>query len=132
MTTAITDAWSAAAIHTDVPLVSAGAELPRDLDRLVLRDPADAAEQRREILAVHVLHREDAAAVRVAEVVETADVLVRHLARDAELVVKLPEPRIVRGDARREELQRDRLVEGEVVRAVHLAMPPRPSSATSR
>ena len=36
-----------------------GADLPRDLDRLVLRKAADAAEQRRQILAVHVLHRQE-------------------------------------------------------------------------
>src|SRR5262249_9570435 len=38
-----------------------------------------------------VLHREEAAAVRLAEVVEAADVLVRHLSRDAQLVVELRE-----------------------------------------
>ena len=38
----------------------AGAELPRDLDRLVLRQPADASQQRREIFAVDVLHRHEA------------------------------------------------------------------------
>ena len=37
----------------------AGAELPRDLDRLVLRQPADAPQQRRQVLAVDVLHREE-------------------------------------------------------------------------
>ena len=74
-----------------------------------------------EILAVHVLHRQEAAAVRVAEVVEPADVLVRDLARDAQLVVELRQPRVVGGDARREELQRDRLIEREIVGAVHLA-----------
>ena len=73
----------------------AGAQLPRDLDRLVLRNASDAAEQRREILAVDVLHREEAAAVGVAEVVQAADVLVRHLARDAQLVVELRQPRVV-------------------------------------
>ena len=71
----------------------ARAELPRDLNRLVLRDAADAAEQRGQILAVDVLHRQEAAAVGFAEVVEAADVLVRHLSRDAQLVVELREPR---------------------------------------
>ena len=34
-------------------------ELPRELQRLVLREPADPAKQRREVFAVHVLHREE-------------------------------------------------------------------------
>ena len=59
------------------------------LHRLVLRQPTDAPEQRREILAVDVLHRQETAAVRFAEVVQAADVPVRDLARDAQLVVEL-------------------------------------------
>ena len=56
--------------------------------RLVRRQPADAPQQRREILAVHVLHREEVLAVGLADVVDAADVRVRHLARDADLVVE--------------------------------------------
>ena len=39
----------------------------------------------------------------------------------AQLVVELRQPRVVAGDARRQELQRDRLIEREIVGAVHLA-----------
>jgi hypothetical protein len=99
----------------------AGAELPRHVDRLVFRKPADAAEQRAQILAVHILHGQEAAAVGVAEVVEAADVLVRHLSRDAQLVVELCETAVVRSDALVQELQRDRLIEGEVVGSIDLA-----------
>ena len=60
-----------------------------------------------EILAVHVLHRQEAASVGIAEVVDAADVLVRDLARDAEFVVKLRETAVVDGGARGQELQRD-------------------------
>src|SRR6266852_1337140 len=45
-----------------------GADLPGDFDRLFLREAPDAAQQRRQILAVHVLHQ-DRAAVGVADVV---------------------------------------------------------------
>ncbi len=99
----------------------AGAELARDVDGLVLRQPADAAQQRRQILAVHVLHRQEPAAFVVAEIVETADVLVRHLAGDSELGVKLREAIAVGGDAGGQEFERDRLVERQVVGAVDLA-----------
>ena len=79
----------------------AGAELPRDLHRLVLRQPADPAQQRRQVLAVDVLHRQEAVAVGLAEVVEAADVLVRDLPRDAQLVVEAREAALVGADARR-------------------------------
>jgi len=107
----------------------AGTELARDLDRFVLRNAADPAEQRREVLAVDVLHREKPPAVGVAEIVEAADVLVRHLARDAQLVVELREPRRIGGGALGQELQRDRLIEREVVGAVDLAHAAAPQQA---
>ena len=70
----------------------AGAQLPRDLDRFVVRQAADPAEQRGQILAVDVLHRDELAAIGLAEIVEAADVLVRYLTRDPQLVVELREP----------------------------------------
>ena len=63
------------------------------LERLVLWQPADAPQQRRQILAVHVLHREERVAVGFADVVDAADVRVRDLAREANLVVELREAR---------------------------------------
>jgi hypothetical protein len=117
------------------PLVCRGdarAELSRDVDRLVLRDAPDAPEQRREILAVDVLHREEAAAVGVAEVVQAADVLARDLPGDAKLVVKLPEPRIARSmPAARNFSATGRSSVRSSARSTS-PMPPRPSSATRR
>jgi len=55
---------------------NARARLPRDLDGFVRRHAAESSERRGQILAVHVFHREEPAAVGVAEVVEPADVLV--------------------------------------------------------
>ena len=66
-------------------------ELPRDLHCLVVRNAPDATEQRSQIFSVDILHRQEAAALRFAEVVQTTDVLVRDLTRDAKLVVKLAE-----------------------------------------
>ena len=60
--------------------------------RLVLRQPADAAQQRRQILAVDVLHREEELAVELADVVDAADVRVRDLPRRPHFVVELREP----------------------------------------
>ncbi len=52
----------------------AGADLTRQLDRAVLREAADAAEQRREIFPVHVLHREERVPLEALDVVHAADV----------------------------------------------------------
>ena len=51
-----------------------GAELARDLRRLLGRQPADATEQRGQVLAVDVLHREEVLSLRVAHVEHPADV----------------------------------------------------------
>ena len=62
-----------------------GADLARELDRAVLREAADAAEQRRQVLAVHVFHREERVPFELADVVDAADVGMRHLPRHAAL-----------------------------------------------
>src|SRR5207247_1539790 len=59
-------------------------------------------------------------AVGLAEVVEAADVFVRHLSRDPKLVVELGEPCGVGSDAFGQELQRDRLIQGQVLGAIDL------------
>ncbi len=68
-----------------------GAELVRELERLVLRQPSDAPQQRGQVLAVHVLHRHERQAVGLADVVHATDVLVGDLSREAHLVVELRE-----------------------------------------
>jgi hypothetical protein len=108
----------------DAALVRGGnprADLPRDFDRLVLGEAADAAEQRREILAVDVLHREERGAVGVADVVGPADVAMRDGARDAHFVVELRQASGMAGEILGQQLQRDGLSELQVVGAVHLA-----------
>jgi hypothetical protein len=53
----------------------------RELERLVRGQPADAPQQRREILAVDVLHREEVLATGFGDVVHAAHVRMRHLPR---------------------------------------------------
>ncbi len=69
------------------------AELARDLHRLVLGQPADAAQQRRQVLAVDVLHGQVVVAVDLADVVDAADVGVGDLAGDPDLVEEARERR---------------------------------------
>jgi hypothetical protein len=74
----------------DAALVGGGkarANLPRDVERLVGWQAADAQQQRGEILAVDVLHREEVLAPindRLADIEDAAHVRVRDLARDAD------------------------------------------------
>ena len=77
-----------------------GADLPRDLERAVLRESADAAEQRGEVLAVHVLHRQERVAVDLVDVVDAADVRVRDLPRHPDFGVQLRQPRRIAIDLR--------------------------------
>ena len=110
------------AMH-DAPLVrggEAGADLARDLERAVLRKAADAPEQRREILAVDVLHRQERVALDFVDVVDAADVRMRHLPRHPHFGVELREPRGIAIDRLGQEFQRDRLAELQVVGAIDL------------
>ncbi len=100
-----------------------GAQLARDLQRLRRRQAPDPPEQRRQILPVDVLHRQEHAAPNVADVVDTADVGVRDRPRVAHLGEQAVAGRRVAVKARREELERDRLAESQVVGAIHLAHP---------
>ncbi len=105
------------------------ADLPRDLEPLVFRQPADAAEQDREILAVHVLHRDEQLAVDLPDVVHAADVRMRHGPRGPHLVVELREPHRVAQEIRRQEFQRDLLPEAQVVGAIDLSHAAAPEQA---
>ena len=98
-----------------------GADLPRHVERLVRRKTSDALEQRGEVLAVDVLHREEVLAVDLGDVVHPAHVGVRDLARGADLGEESVEALPVRRERARQELQRDGLAELQVVGAVHLA-----------
>ena len=98
-------------------------DLARDVERLVLREAPDAAQQRREVLAVHELHREEVLPLGLADVPHAADRRVRDLARHAHLAVEALEALGVALERARQELEGDRLLELQVVGAVDLAHP---------
>ena len=101
----------------------AGADLARDFDRAIVGKAADAPQQRRQLLAVHVLHRQEGVAVDLADVVDAADVGMRNLPRHAHFGVELHQARRIAIELRRQELQRDRLPQLQIVGAVDLAHP---------
>ena len=110
----------------DTLLVRGGeprAELPRDVERLVGRQPADAPQERREVLAVHQLHGQEEVALRLPHVVHPADRRVRDLPRHPDLAVEPREPLAVCVEPVRQELEGDRLLELQVVGPVDLAHP---------
>ena len=84
------------------------------------RQPADALQQRRQILAVDELHRQIQLAVGLADVVDAAHVRVGDLARETHFGPE-SRARAFIGPKRREEFQRDWLSELEVVRTIDLA-----------
>ena len=98
-----------------------GAKLARDLDGLVLRQAADAAQQRGQVFAVDVLHGEEGLAVDFAHVVDAANVGMRNAAGDADFVAKALEQSLIAGGRFGQELERDGLAEREVVGAIDFA-----------
>jgi hypothetical protein len=70
--------------------------------------------------------------VGVAQVVEAADVLVGHLARDAQFVVELRQPGVADRDAVGQELQRTGWSSVRSSARYTSPIPPRPSSDTRR
>ena len=108
----------------DVALVrggQAGTDLSRDLERALLGETSDAAQERRQILAVDVLHRQERAALDLVDVVDAAHVRVRHLPRHPDFGVQLRQPGGIAIDAGRQEFERDRLSELDVVGTIDLA-----------
>ena len=110
----------------DAALMGGGesrAQLARDVGGFVFRESANPAERAREVFPVDVLHREIQEAVGLADVVDAAHVGVGDLPRGAHLVVKLSEAHRIVAERFRQELQRDRLAEAQIVRPIHLPHP---------
>ena len=106
-----------------------GAELPRQFERLVRWQPSNAPQKRGEILAVHVLHREEVLAVRLADVVDAAHVRMGHLARDADLVMQARQTVRAVGHVFGQELESHRLTELEILGPIHVAHAAAPEEA---
>lgn len=100
-----------------------GTELARDVDRLVFGQAADAPEERREVLPIHVFHREEVVPLELPDIEDAADVRVRHLPGRADLPVKPGQRGGVAQERLRQKLQGDRLIELEVVGAIDLTHP---------
>ena len=111
----------------------AGAQLACDLEHTFRGETAHAAQQRRQVLAVHQFHGKEHDAGVFADVEHAADRRVRNLPGQADLVEDL---RACGGTGRPDEFQRNRGLEHEVVGAPHVAHAaapqPRNHAVTSR
>ena len=91
----------------DVPFVRGcepGADLTGDLEPALFGEPADALEQRAQVLAVDILHRQERRPIDFVDVVDAADVGVRHLTRHPHFGVELRQPSGILVDVGRQEL----------------------------
>jgi hypothetical protein len=77
--------------------------------------------KRREILAVDVLHREKVLAAGFGDVVHAADVRMRHLPRQPDFLMEARQPVGAMRELLRQELERDRLSQLQIVRTIHFA-----------
>jgi hypothetical protein len=71
----------------------AGADLVRGLQSLVRGQATDAAQQRRKVLAVDVLHGEKVLPIDLADIVDATDIRMRYLAGVTHLSMKTGESR---------------------------------------
>jgi hypothetical protein len=97
-----------------------------DLHHVAQRNATTPREMRPEHLALDELHRKKAIAVVLPDVERAGDVLVDDTARELHLASKALEHRWRRGELLAEDLQRDRLVELAVARAIDRAHCARP------
>jgi hypothetical protein len=101
----------------------AGTELAGHVDGGVVRQPADPAQQRRQVLPVDELHGEERVAAGLADVVDAADVGMRDIPRHPHLGPESFDAIGVRRDGVGQELERDRLAEHQVLGAIDVAHP---------
>ncbi len=97
------------------------AELARDFERLIPRQPPDAPQQRGQILAVHVFHRQIGGALGFADIVHTADVRMRDLPRDAHFVAETRERGLIRRPLSGKELEGHCLGQQQIVSTIDFA-----------
>jgi len=97
----------------------AGAKLARDLERFVCWKPTNATQQRREILSIDELHRQEVTATTLADVVHAANIWMRNLAREFDFLMEFGDPVDVAGEFVRQKLEGYRLPEFQVFRPIH-------------
>ena len=106
--------------------VERGADLPDDPRRARRVERPLAADERAQVVAGDVAHRDVGDPVLLARVVDRDHVRVVDRRRDARLAQEPPPDRLVGHQGRGDDLQRDDAVERELARAIDDAHPPAP------
>jgi len=106
---------------SSIPISATGTNLARDFQRLVRRQPADALQQRCQVLAIHVLHGDVGDAFRLAHVVNPAHIRMGDLPGNADFVVEPLQHAAGLGAGIGEEFERHRLRQREVRGAIDFA-----------
>ena len=100
------------------------AEAACDLGGFIDGKAANAAKQRSEVFAIHVLHGDERLAFELAKIVHAADIGMRYLARDANFVMKTREHGRIAHGGFGEELEGNGLAKPDICGPVHLAHAP--------
>ena len=95
-----------------------GAHPAEQLNSRGFHETPAGLEQVREIVTVDVFHREKGLSVGFPDVVDPADIRMRDLPREADLIVELRQTPLVACERRRETLERDAMREPRVVGAI--------------
>jgi hypothetical protein len=82
--------------------------------------PPGSAEQRRQVLSVDELHRQEDFPIGFADIVDAIDVGVGHPSSQADLAVKSRQPFFIGGTTPSEKLERHRLLQPQVVGPIDL------------
>jgi hypothetical protein len=100
-----------------------GTEIARDVQSFVALQATDAPQQRRQIFAVNVLHRDEVRPLPLDDVVKPADIRMRNLAPDSDFGVQPFEPAAIMHHFARQKLQRDGLPQLQIIRAENFPHP---------
>ena len=96
-------------------------KLPADFQTLVGGQATNTPQERGQVLAVYVLHREKHLAANFAEIVDATNIWVGDLPGRADLVAEPFQIFVIRSRRFGEEFQGDRLTEAQIVGAINLA-----------
>src|SRR5262249_2209791 len=97
-----------------------GAELTGHVGGFVLWQTANTPQKRREVFAIHVLHGEERMAVNLADVINPADVGMRHAPRNSHLIAKAFDQALIARGFFRQKFERDGLSKCEIVGPIDL------------
>ena len=98
-----------------------GANLPRNFQRFVRGQAADAPHQRRHILAIHKFHGQECLPISLADIEDATDVGMRNLPRHAHFAPKTRQSFFIPRQRFRQKFQRDGLPQFQIFGAIHFA-----------